>query len=122
VLDSGAPDAELRDLFEQSRHRILSVVDDALLLTQIHVDGDKFAPTPISLQMVWNRAVKEVDEFASTRQVTLRRAPIELGLVLGDPDLTVRALHALLETAVKFSTAGEAIGPMCETTPDAVRL
>ena len=67
-------------------------------------------------------AVKEVDEFASTRQVTLRRAPIELGLVLGDPDLTVRALHALLETAVKFSTAGEAIGPMCETTPDAVRL
>jgi two-component system sensor histidine kinase/response regulator len=121
-LESGASGSELRDLFEQSRHRILSVIDDALLMTQIHVEGEKFTPGPISLGMMWNRAVNEVDEFASARQVTLRRAPAELGLVLGEPDLTVKALRALLETAVKFSTAGEAIGPVCEVTPDAQRL
>src|SRR3984893_13736044 len=121
-LGSGAPGAELRDLFEQSRHRILSVIDDALLVTQIQVEGEKFTSAPISLEMVWNRAVKEVDEFASTRQVMLRRAPGELGIVLGDPDLTVKALRALLETAVKFSTAGEAIGPVCEATSDSLRL
>jgi K+-sensing histidine kinase KdpD len=72
--------------------------------------------------MTWNRAVKEVDEFASSRQVMLRRAPAELGLVLGEPDLTVKALRALLETAVKFSTAGESIVPVCEDTPDSLRL
>jgi two-component system, sensor histidine kinase and response regulator len=121
-LESGAPGGELRDMFEQSRHRILSVIDDALLVTQIHVEGEKFTPAPISLGMTWNRAVKEVDEFASGRQVILRRAPAELGLVLGEPDLTVKALRALLETAVKFSTPGEAIGPRCEATPDSVRL
>jgi two-component system, sensor histidine kinase and response regulator len=121
-LEPGAPGAELRDVFEQSRHRILSVIDDALLMTQIHVEGEKFTPAPISLGTTWNRAVKEVDEFALTRQVTLRRAPVELGLVIGGPDLTVKALRALIETAVKFSTAGEAIGPVCEVTPDSQRL
>src|SRR6266849_9458862 len=72
-LESGAPGSELRDLFEQSRRRILSVVDDALLMTQIHVEGEKFTLAPISLAMMWNRAVKEVDAFASARQVILRR-------------------------------------------------
>jgi len=112
-------------LFEQSRHRILSVIDDALLVTQIHVEGEKFTPAPISLGITWNRAVKEVEAFAAARHVMLRRAPVddgELGLVLGEPDLTVKALRALLETAVKFSAAGEAIEPTCETTPDSLRL
>jgi two-component system sensor histidine kinase/response regulator len=121
-LESGAPGAELRDLFEQSRQRILSVIDDALLMTQIHVEGERFTPAPISLGMSWNRAVKDVDEFASARQVILRPAPVELGLVIGEPDLTVKALRALLETAVKFSTPGEAIEPVCEVTPDSQRL
>ncbi|HWW85442.1 MAG TPA: HAMP domain-containing sensor histidine kinase, partial [Vicinamibacterales bacterium] len=124
-LESGAPGTDLRDMFEQSRHRILAVVDDALLVTQIHVEGETFTPAAISLGMMWNRAVNEVGEFASARQVMLRRAPVGdggLGLVLGEPDLTVKALRALIETAVKFSTAGEAIGPICEATPDSVRL
>jgi two-component system sensor histidine kinase/response regulator len=121
-LEPGAPGAEFRDLFEQSRHRILSVIDDALLMTQIHVEGERFTPALISLGMAWNRAVKEVDELASARQVILRQAPTELMLVLGEPDLTVKALRALVETAVKFSTAGEAIVPVCEVTPDSQRL
>jgi signal transduction histidine kinase len=121
-LDSSAPGAELRDLFEQSRRRILSVIDDALLVTQIHVEGDKFTPAPISLATTWNRAVTQVEAFAAARQVTLRTAPAELGLVFGQPDLTAKALAALLETAVKFSTAREAIEPICRTTPDALRL
>src|ERR1700724_3707255 len=77
-LEPGAPGAEFRDLFEQSRHRILSVIDDALLMTQIHVEGERFTPALISLGMAWNRAVKEVDELASARQVILRQAPTEL--------------------------------------------
>jgi two-component system sensor histidine kinase/response regulator len=124
-LESGAPGTDLRDMFEQSRHRILAVVDDALLVTQIHVEGESFTPSPISLGMTWNRAVVEVGEFASARQVILRQASAEdgeLALVLGDPDLTVKALRALLETAVKFSRAGEAIAPVCEVTPDSARL
>src|SRR3984893_15220322 len=121
-LETGAPGSDLRDLFEQSRHRLLSVIDDALLVTQIHVEGERFTPAPISLGMTWNRAVNEVEKFAAARQATVRRPTTELGVVLGDADLTVKALRALLETAVKFSTAGEAIGPICEITPDSLRL
>src|ERR1700676_1121534 len=77
-LEPGAPSAELRDLFEQSRHRILSVIDDALRMTQITVEGERFTPGVISLGTAWNRAVKEVDALASARQVILRRAPAEL--------------------------------------------
>src|ERR1700730_8071502 len=57
-LESGEPGADLRDMFEQSRRRILAVVDDALLVTQIHVEGERFMQAPISLAMTWNRAVK----------------------------------------------------------------
>jgi two-component system sensor histidine kinase/response regulator len=124
-VESGAPGTELRGLFDESRRRIMSVIDDAMLVTQIHVQGEQFKAAPISLGVMWNRAVEEVDAFASERQVILRRAPSEegeLGLVLGEPDLTVKALRALVETAVKFSRAGEAIGPAFEATPDSERL
>src|SRR6202158_2688575 len=53
-LDSGESGAELRDLFDQPSPRILSVIDDALLMTQIHVDGERFTPAPISLGTTWN--------------------------------------------------------------------
>ena len=121
-LKPGMPSAELRELFEQSRHRILSVIDDALLVTQIDVEGETFMPVPVALGMMWDRAVKEVEEFASARQVMLRRAPGELGLVLVEPELAVKALRALIETAVRFSTAGEAIEPVWEATPESQRL
>ena len=121
-LEPGMPSTELRELFEQSRHRILSVIDDALLVTQIDVEGEKFTPVPVALGMMWDRAVKEVEEFASARQVILRRAPGELGFVLVEPELAVKALRALIETAVRFSTAGEAIGPVWEATPESQQL
>jgi PAS domain S-box-containing protein len=73
ILD-GVPSSpkndELHEMFELSRHRIISILDDALLLTP---------PTP-------NR------EF-----------------VLGNETLLIKALHSLLETAVKFSSDGEAV-------------
>jgi len=110
--------AELRDLFEQSRRRIVSVVEYALLITQIEVAEKDFVPETVSLATMWNLAAKQADDFASTHKVILRRAPLALGLVLGKPELTVRALHALIETAVRFSTEGETIEPACQVTPD----
>ena len=109
-LEPGPESAELHELFEQSRRRLLSIIDDALLLTQIEVEGETFASTPVSLSAALTRAVDEVDEFAKFRQVTIEPPPASLGFVLGEEDLIVRALRALLETAVKFSTAGEAVG------------
>jgi DNA-binding response OmpR family regulator len=108
---------ELRDAFRQSRRRILSILEDALLLTQIDVSGEQFKSAPVSLQRALNKAVEKTIEFAASRRVTLGRPSAELGLVLGDEDLLVRALHALLETAVKFSQEGETVRLTYEAIP-----
>ena len=38
---------ELQEMFEESRRRILSILDDALLLTQIDVSGEQFRSAPV---------------------------------------------------------------------------
>lgn len=98
--------AKFQEMFELSRQRILSLLDDALLLTQISVNLEQFRCVPVSLQAALNRAVEAVAELAASRTVTLTSSPGISHLVSGDEDLLVSALQALLKTAIKFSEAG----------------
>jgi two-component system, sensor histidine kinase and response regulator len=100
---------ELQGIFERSRERILSILDDALLLTQIDVSGDQFRSAPVSLSVALSRAIENTIEFAKSRRVAITPPAADPGLVQGDEDLLVRALHAVLETAVKFSEEGESV-------------
>jgi two-component system sensor histidine kinase/response regulator len=112
ILDEMPPtnkNIELQCLFAQSRRRILSILDDALLLTEIDVRGTQFNSGPTSLSAVLKRAVENASEFARSRQVTFTPLSDELGMVVGDEALLVRAFQALLETAVKFSGQGETV-------------
>jgi two-component system, sensor histidine kinase and response regulator len=115
---------ELKEVFEESRRRILSILDDALLLTQIDVNGEKFRCAPVSLHAALSRAIESATEFAESRDVTFTTpsASLELDLVLGCEDLLVSALHALLETAVKFSEKGETVRLSREVAPDSRRV
>jgi two-component system sensor histidine kinase/response regulator len=113
---------ELRGMFERSRRRILTILDDALLLTQIDVDGERFKSGPVSLSVVLTRAIECTIEFADSRHVMLALPPAEPGLVVGHEDLLVRAFHALLETAVKFSEKGETVRLSCDRKPDSLRV
>ena len=117
-MPSTEANKELQCMFEGSRQRILSMLDDALLLTQIDVEGGGFRSAPVSLPAVLNRAIENASGFAQSRQVTFSPASAEVELVLGDEDLLVRALHALLETAVKFSIPGETVRLSYETRQD----
>jgi len=113
---------ELREVFKRSRQRILSILDDALLLTQIDVNGERFRSAQVSLDAVLNQAILRTTEFAESREVTLSPPAAELDPVLGDEELLVRAFHALLETAVKFSAKGGTVRLSDEVVPDAVRV
>jgi two-component system, sensor histidine kinase and response regulator len=115
-------DQELRGIFERSRRRILSILDDALLLTQIDVNGEQFRSAPVSLCSALNSAAERTAEFAESRQVTLLPAGVDLGLVLADENLLVKALRALLETAVKFSEKGATVRISSDVVPDSLRL
>ncbi len=94
---------ELKAPFEESRQRLLTILDDAMLLCQIEVEGTKFAPGPVALEPVLEAAWAKAGEFAQSRAVALEIAPDCTGLVRGHAGLLTRALQSLLETAVKFS-------------------
>jgi two-component system sensor histidine kinase/response regulator len=111
---------DLREIFQRSRLRILSILDDALLLTQIDVSGDRFRFAQVSLQVALSRAIEKTTDFAKLRGVGF--APPNAGLdpVQGDEELLVRAFHSLLETAVKFSKEGEIVRLSSEVLPDSI--
>jgi len=100
---------ELQEMFQESRRRILSILDDALLLTEIDVNGEQFKAGPVSLHRALSLAIGRAAEFATLRRVTLTTPEPDNVLVLGNEELLVRELHALLETAVKFSEEGQAV-------------
>ena len=113
---------ELQAVYKQSRRRILSIVDDALLLTRIDVTAEQFGSAPVSLSTALIRAINSATEFAESRHVTFASPSTGLDLVVGDENLLVRALHALLETAVKFSEEGEIVCLAHEVFADSVSL
>jgi DNA-binding response OmpR family regulator len=100
---------ELQEMFTRSRQRILSILEDALLLTQIDVKSENFRSAPVSLFTALNRATERAAEFAESRGVTVTAPAAEMGMVLADDNLLVRALQALLETAIKFSEKGQVV-------------
>jgi two-component system, sensor histidine kinase and response regulator len=108
-LPSTNDNSELKEMFEHSRRRILSILNDALLLTQIDVKAGQFPLAAVSLGTALRRATEGAAEFAKSRNVTLTAPPAEPEPVFGEEDLLARALQALVETAVKFSGEGEAI-------------
>lgn len=117
-----AGEADLREAYEQSRARILTILDQALLLTQIEVEAEKFGCERVPLATILSAAIEQVAEFASPRQVTLEWAPAQTAFILGTHKLLVTALLALLETAVKFSDSGGIVRLACESAAGAIHI
>jgi two-component system, sensor histidine kinase and response regulator len=121
IFMDGVPSTEatddLREVFEHARRRLLSMTDDALLLTQIDVNGAQFRSAQVSLRRVLGGAIEKAAAFAEMHHVALSPAPACPDLVLGEEELLIRALHALIETAVRFSAEGETVRLVCEVVP-----
>lgn len=125
ILDgmcSAGADGQLQAMFEQSRRRILALLDDALLLTDIDVKGEQFRLVPVSIAVVLNRAIEQSIAFARSRQVAFVPPSTKVESALGNEDLLIRALHALLETAIKFSEEGQTIHLNFTPLVDAINL
>jgi len=119
---SGLEGDELRGMFEASRSRVLAIVDHATLLTHIEVEAERFAAERIPLDAVLWAAVEQTREFARARQVTLDWQPTTPLFVFGTEGLLMKAFQALLETAVKFSGAGEAVRVTCHPSADTIHI
>jgi DNA-binding response OmpR family regulator len=113
---------ELQEMFKRSRRRILSILEDALLLTQIDVHSDQFRSAPVSLSTALRRATEGTTEFAESKEVIVTTPSADMGLILADENLLVRALQALIETAVKFSEKGGVVGLSSEVAAGSRRI
>jgi two-component system sensor histidine kinase/response regulator len=122
LLDDSSADSELRDMFEQSHRRIMTILEDAEVLSQIEVEKEKFPCERLDLRSILDCAIAQSTPFAQSRQVTLEPAPAGEVFVLGAEDLLVKALRSLLETAVRFSNPHESVRLACRSIPDAVHL
>jgi CheY-like chemotaxis protein len=126
LILEGMPSTEdnrkLHGMFKLSRQRLLSIMEDALLLTEIDVNAKQFYSATVSLSAALISAVKSATEFAESRNAKFARPSRDMGLVVGDEALLARALRSLLETAVKFSAKGKTIGLALELVADTTRV
>jgi CheY-like chemotaxis protein len=121
-MPSTEDNRKLHAMFKRSRQRLLSIMEDVLLLTEIDVNGEQFRSAPVSLSAALASAVKNATEFAESRDVRLVRPSTNMGLVVGEEALLARALRSLLETAVKFSEKRNVVGLAHEVVGDATRV
>lgn len=108
--------------FNRSRERILTIVTDSLLLTQIDVRGEEFARSSAALGPALQAAKEHCSEFAKSSQVGIGAVPELSATVVGDAELLTKALEALLETAVKFSAPGGVLKLSGTASEDGVLL
>lgn len=96
--------------FNRCRDKILTIVTDSLLLTQIDVRAEGFQHAPTSLEQALADARTRCLGFARSRRVGIGVCPARPDLVVGDTEMLAKALEALLETGVKFSKPDSVIG------------
>jgi len=101
--------AELQEHFDNCRERILSIVQDALLLTQIEVESDKFSGSVSSFGTALTLAVHHTENYARPRKVFFGASPHYTASIFGESQMLTKALEALLETAVRFSNPGSLV-------------
>ena len=104
-----AVNGELMDIFKQSQDRLLRIVEDALLLTEMEVDTASFAPMVFALSPLLAETLAQTAGLAQQRKVGLPPVPADLPAVSGDAKLFQRAIHALLDTVVKFSSSEQTV-------------
>ena len=121
-LDGSDESAELRQMFRLSRRRMLAILDDALLLTEIEVTAETFRAESSNLEDTLEAAVKATREFSEARGVRVEMKSATATRVRAKGDLLEKALGALIETAVKFSKAGEAIEIECRPAGECVQI
>jgi two-component system sensor histidine kinase/response regulator len=106
---------ELREMFDHSRQRILSILDHAMLLTQIEVEAEKFAPQPVPLQEL-------LSALSRRAGVAVSDNPVQDTVVQGRKELLLHALDALVDTSVSLSGPGERVLLGCHILPETIEV
>jgi two-component system, sensor histidine kinase and response regulator len=113
---------KLRELFDQARSRIIALLEDALLLTDIELRPEAASADHCLLSSILQNAIEQSGPLARARGVPLPELPEISQTVRGRTHLMIRALRSLLETAVKFSAEGQPVQCSLEQKANAVQI
>jgi len=97
---------QYQELFEESRSRLLRLVDDALLLSSARVDQMLLSRQPVAWDEVVAEAIRAVRPLSLERGLGAIEAPPTGAWVAAERAYLVRALGCLLKTALKFTRPG----------------
>ena len=117
-----AENTELVRMFNLNRKRLLTLIADAELLTDISLHTNPKAETLCELDRVVKRALLLAIPIADSRKVKLSPPPLDLGRVRGSAESLVRAFQSLFETAAKFANSGTTVRLTKAATSKAVSL
>ena len=99
------------DALGRGTSRLISLVDDLLLLSRMNNPDSPFTGVPVDLVAVLAEVTADELLRASQQGVTLRVAPHEAGelFVVGEPEELRRVIANLVSNAVKYSRAGDTV-------------
>ena len=99
--------ARLQKVFIDSKERLGTILDEALLLRQIKVLGGNILIEALPADLLLESAIELAADFAESRRVRIEAAhDCGAAQVVGEAGMLTKALAALLKTAVKFSEPG----------------
>ncbi len=116
-LPPDTPAIQWKAPYREAREKLLRMLEDALLLTQVDVQREQNVTQPVNLQTVLAMALSGVAAPARRRGVRLGLAPEGSTLVLGNQGLLQRAFSSLLDTALKFCEKDDALDLACDAGP-----
>jgi DNA-binding response OmpR family regulator len=108
-VPSNPSNDELAQAFVESEKRILALIEDALLLTEVEVSSEQYSLSVLPLGCLLTSAKHAAMELCETRGVSISDIPSGLPQIGGHERLLKRAFCALLTTACKFSARGDII-------------
>jgi CheY-like chemotaxis protein len=99
--------------FEESRDRMISVLDDSLLLAEVDFSQKDFKTAPVGLSEMLAESFRAAADFAREQEVELGALPVCDAHVDGDSGLFKMSLTAFLKTAVVFTEPGRSVAFRC---------
>jgi len=107
---AGTLHPELRQMYEDSRRRLMGLLEDAVLLGEIQLNGGAISQG-ISLDEVLSQLQSAADELGRPWNMQWARPGGKLGQVIGEPVILQKALLCLWETSLKCHPASGAGRP-----------
>ena len=114
--------AELSEIYETSRQRMIGLLDNSLLLTTLQAKGGTFVNNVSQLDEILKTVRDEAADWLRTQNIRIAPAPMGMGKVLGDWFYLKKALLSLVETVAKFSKPQSQIEIRADNFEDRVCL